>query len=690
MDEIKKRLSQKKRNRPQSPIKEESPIFQKYNIKTDKSEYVVSIKLLNEKNSILIKCSPKANLTRFELTLKLLELKDKNRIFHICHNIKDAFKIFTNFFNKKKAKIVEDEENNDCVNLIISVPNYIENTEDNISFNLLRNKNINLNINNPSINSDDIDNNKVSINNIFKENNGVNLGLDLIEKISNLSKNDLEKETKIQKLIIHFNQSLEEIKKIKKDIKKIKKHIGISDISDKDENEEENENEEDEDKINEENDEEKEEDDMDNSDEDNYNDNDNDNGDEKEESKLSRYKYNEIKEEEYQNKEDIQTLKDKLSKTLVTINEKNTQKENGPKIKLNLVPTNKSKEQMNLKLNNSNISKNSYPQLSFYKNLTKKTTSKYYGDNNFIVFESLNKEIILVYSANRNSIQFFDIEQDKLLKNIADAHKCQINNFRYARDKNESRDLVLSIADKAKNLKIWDIKTYICILNLENIYFDGFLFSSCFLIDEINNKNYILTVNFNSEPLKIYNFEGINIRNINNNDDKSYIIDTIYNSYQNKHFIIVGNENFIISYYFENGEIYKKYFDYTSDTSENCVHMFFTINFKDTDIFLIEADLVGYLRIWNFDTGILLKKYLIGEKLKLRGISLWNENYVFVGASDKNVKLIDLKSGEILDNLKCNEIICNIKKIKSRKFGECLLLQGKSNSGQIKLWKNIN
>ena len=149
MDEIKKRLFQKKRNSPQSPIKEESPIFQKYNIKTDKSEYVVSIKLLNEKNSILIKCSPKANLTRFELTLKLLELKDKNRIFHICHNIKDAFKIFTNFFNKKKAKIVEDEENNDCVNLIISVPNYIENAEDNISFNLLRNKNINLNLNNP-------------------------------------------------------------------------------------------------------------------------------------------------------------------------------------------------------------------------------------------------------------------------------------------------------------------------------------------------------------------------------------------------------------------------------------------------------------------------------------------------------------------------------------------------------------
>ena len=680
MEEIKKRLSQKKRNRPQSPIKEESLLFQKYNIKSDKSEYIVSIKLLNDKNNILIKCSQKTNLIRFELTIKLLDLKEKNRIFNVCNNLKEAFKILTNSFNKKKAKIIENEENIDSLNLIISLPNYIDNIEENISFNLLRNKNINLN-NNPSINSDDIDNNKLLLNNIFKENNGINLGLDLIERISNLCKNDLEKETKIQKLIVHFNQSLEEIKKIKKDIKKIKKHIGINVISDKDENEEENENEEDDDKINEENDEEKEEDEMENSD---Y---DNDNEDEKEESRLSKFKYNEIKEEEYQNKEDIQNLKEKLSKTLVSINEKNSQKENGPKIKLNLSSINKEKEQMNLKLNNSNISKNPFPQLSFYKNLTKKTTSKYYGDNNFVVFESLNKEIILVYSVNHHSIQFFDIEQDKLLKNITDAHKSQINNFRYARDKNQSRDLILSIADKIKNLKIWDIKTYICILNLENIYFDGFLFSSCFLIDEINKKNYILTVNYNSEPLKIYDFEGINIRNINNNDDKSYIVDTIYNSCQNKYFIIVGNENFIISYYFDDGQIYKKYFDSSSD---NCLHMFFTINFKDTDIYLIEADLIGYLRIWNFDTGILLKKYLIGEKLKLRGISLWNENYVFVGASDKKVKLIDLKSGEILDNLKCNEIICNIKKIKSKKFGECLLLQGKSNNGQIKLWKNIN
>ena len=118
--------------------------------------------------------------------------------------------------------------------------------------------------------------------------------------------------------------------------------------------------------------------------------------------------------------------------------------------------------------------------------------------------------------------------------------------------------------------------------------------------------------------------------------------------------------------------------------------MFFTLYQKENDIFLIEADLIGYVRMWNFDAGTLIKKYIIGEKLKLRGMCLWNENFLFVGASDRKVKLVDLKTGEILDNLKCNEIVCNIKKINSKKFGECLLMQGKSNNGQIKLWKNIN
>lgn len=660
MDELKKRLSQKKRCRPQSPTKSEVNIKQKYVLNNENSEYFITLKLFIEKNKIIIKCYPRTSEVKYEASFQLEELKEKNRIFNVCKNLEDAYKIFMNILNKKKAKVVDN--NNESVNLILAIPNYIDNVEENISFNLIKIINFN------GVMYDEAEASKM-INDMFKDSKTANFGIHLVKKIITLSRKDSEKDTQIRKLIIHLNKSLEALNDIKKDIKKIKKHVGMSDNSEKDEDNDEDDEEED--KINEEEDEIE---------------------DYEEEEKDSKFKFNEEKEEDYENnKEDIENLKEKLKYNIIKLNESKISKEKDEEEKMNLSnKINLHNSEIRINSNNSNNSNNLNcfsPQLSFYKNLTKKTTSKYYGDNNFTVFESRNKEIILVYSTSHNSIHFYDIEQDKLLKNIQEAHKSQITNFRYVLDKNLNRDLLLSISDKIKNIKIWDIKYYNCILNIEKAYNDGFLFSACFLIDEINKKGYILCVNYNSEPLKIFNFEGNNVRNINNCEDQSYIVDTFFNSYQKKYYIIVGNENFIISYNFEEGIVYKRYYD---NTTNNCLHMFFTVNSKEADVYLIEADLLGYVRIWNFDTGILLKKYLIGQKLKLRGICLWDDNYLFVGASDRKVKLIDLKNGDIIDNLKCNESVCTIKKINSYKYGECLLLQGKSNNGQIKLWKNIN
>ena len=114
MDELKKRLTQKKRYRPQSPIKEETNKKPKFLIKNENSEYFVSLKLINEKNNIIIKCSPSASLLKYSITIELEQLKEKNRIFNVCANIEDAYKIFINLFNKKKAKIIEENiENNE-------------------------------------------------------------------------------------------------------------------------------------------------------------------------------------------------------------------------------------------------------------------------------------------------------------------------------------------------------------------------------------------------------------------------------------------------------------------------------------------------------------------------------------------------------------------------------------------------
>ena len=666
MEELKKRLSQKKRYRAQSQNRLNSIQIiskQKYIINYNNIDYYISIKLPLEKDMIIIECSPKKTQIEYEANIKLEELTEKCRIFNMCKNLEEVFKIFNNCFNSKKAKL--EEENNDSINLILIVPNYIDNIEENVYFNLIRSNNANSSV----IKLKKIDNNEL-LDNLMKDNNEIKLGLGLIQKITDLTQNDIAIENLLNKLVCLWKGTMKEIKEIKEDIELIKKHIGITKKDNK--NEDKNKYKVDNNDIhiggiiNEESDlEEKEEEELE---------------EEEDEKEESRFKFNEQNDdlEEYDEKEYTEKEREKLKGNLQK--PKSEIKQIRKRVISQIIsPLTKST------LNSSNSNNlQSPPKLSFCKNIIKKSLVKYLGDNNFIVFESINKEIILVFCTIRSTINFFDIEKEIIIKSIPDAHKSQITNFRYAKDSNYNRDLLLSIADKIKNIKIWDINTLNCILNIDEAYFSGFLFSSCFLIDEINKRNYVISVNYNSEPLKIYSLEGKNLYSqIRDIGYKIYLVDTFFNKVEKKYYIILGCETCIISLNFEEQKIYRKYHEKNSE----CVHMYFSINCKGKKVLLIDSDLSGYIRIWNFDNGNMLRKYLIGEKLKLRGMSLWNENYVFVGASDKNVKLVDLRNGEVIENLKCYDNITTIKKIYSYVYGECLLLQGRLNNGQIKLWK---
>ena len=68
---------------------------------------------------------------------------------------------------------------------------------------------------------------------------------------------------------------------------------------------------------------------------------------------------------------------------------------------------------------------------------------------------------------------------------------------------------------------------------------------------------------------------------------------------------------------------------------------------------------------------------------------LWNEEYLFVGGKDNEIKLINLIKGNIVKELKGhNNVVVTIKKIKDVKYGEFLVSQGLVNDG-IKIWGNI-
>ena len=100
---------------------------------------------------------------------------------------------------------------------------------------------------------------------------------------------------------------------------------------------------------------------------------------------------------------------------------------------------------------------------------------------------------------------------------------------------------------------------------------------------------------------------------------------------------------------------------------------------------MIESSGDGSIRIWNFHSADLLDHIIVSKK-RLFGIILWNDEYLFVGCEDKSIKLLELESGDIINNLiGKNKAVLTIKKLFHPKYGKCLISQGIKDN-QIKLW----
>ena len=330
---------------------------------------------------------------------------------------------------------------------------------------------------------------------------------------------------------------------------------------------------------------------------------------------------------------------------------------------------------------NENNFENPFKEIKILKELTNDSYVYLVQDNTFIIFKSINDILYLIYSTKNKSIISFDLINNKKINEIKNPHNNNyITNFRYYFDNINKRDLIISISAQNNNLKLWNINNFECLLNIQKIYNDGILSSSCILND--NNKNYIIVSNFNvweSEPIKIFDLKGIKIKEINDNtNDKTFLIDIYHDKKSFKNYIITGNWGYIKSYDYHKDKIYHKYSENDKRSHYNLV-----ITTREKIIILIESD-GGNIRIWNFHSGLLLNKINICDK-GLRGVCLWNTNYLIVGNNEALI-LIDLRNNKIIQNNTCSDyMIGTIKKIKHPIYGECLISQGLKNE-QIKLW----
>ena len=320
--------------------------------------------------------------------------------------------------------------------------------------------------------------------------------------------------------------------------------------------------------------------------------------------------------------------------------------------------------------------------IELLKDLTRDSYITNCCDNIFIVFKSIDNKSYLVYTNRKYSILFYNLNEDKIVNEISKAHgRWEISNFRHFLDKINSRDLIISVSGVSNNIKIWNLQNYECLIDIEDTIKNGYL-NSAFILNDAN-QNFIISDSVGNDPIKVFDFNGSKVKEIDDSNEKSFFIDNYFDNKLSKNFIITGSNSYIKSYDFNENKLYHKYMD--KDNESN--HFSIVIDRKQEITKLIESCNDGNVRIWNFHTAEMLNKIQISNQ-PLFGICLWNEKYLFVGCEEKVIKLIDLNDGNIIKDLNGHsKAVTTVKKIIHPEYGECLISQGMRDD-QIRLWIN--
>lgn len=299
-------------------------------------------------------------------------------------------------------------------------------------------------------------------------------------------------------------------------------------------------------------------------------------------------------------------------------------------------------------------------------------------DKVFCAFKAFSGEALVVWGTPQYSIEFFDLDKNKIIKTIIKAHNQTIFSCRHYSDIRKRIDYLIT-SSYDRTVKVWDLKSYSYFINITNAHSGYYIYSVSILCDEKEDANYIITSAPN-EYMKVWDFKGKFVRNFGQNDESTYFIDVYYDTKEKNSYILNANSTDVKSYSFKNWQLYHKY-----KGTPQTWHMSAVVNETKDQNILIESDGNGYIRMWEFHSENLIKTIPSSPTLNLRGICLWNDDYLFAAGNDYQVKLFDLTAGKFIKSFKGHtSTVCSLEKIAHPKYGECLVSQGLD--GKLKVW----
>jgi len=323
--------------------------------------------------------------------------------------------------------------------------------------------------------------------------------------------------------------------------------------------------------------------------------------------------------------------------------------------------------------------------INFIGELCNNSFSDFGLDYTFTVFNSKENIAYLVYSTNDISLIILDLTEMKLFRKIEKAHSRYISNIHHFYDDKTNSDIIMTVSYENNNIKLWDLCSSDVILNIKKVNPSYLLLSACFL--KYNNTNCIVTSNgdLNTKikkisPIKLFDFKGKLISEINDSSYNTNFITTYYDSLTSQYFIITGNDGFINSYNLMENSFYLQFCD-----NETKCHRSLAVSNSGQNLELIDSCEDGIIRIYNFYTGELINRIFTGFT-PLRGICIWDKDCFFIGCKDKTFKLVDLNKCIVIKSIKAhNDTVLTLKKINLPKYGNCLVSKG-MNEDSINLW----
>lgn len=321
---------------------------------------------------------------------------------------------------------------------------------------------------------------------------------------------------------------------------------------------------------------------------------------------------------------------------------------------------------------------NSNPtELKFQQDITDKCQKSYTINCVFTSYTTSEGNAMIAWASQSFEVVIYDLKSNKIIKSLS-GHTQHVYIVRHFFFKKTSTDYLISTSYD-KSCRVWDAVKFTSVLVLPNCHTGCYLYSALIVFEENDSRHYVVTGAPN-EHTKIWDFEtAVNVRNISSTTDYTYHLDVWYDYKFHQIYIINANATDVKIYNFETGLLYKVYKpDQQTWHMSACVH-------EINDIpYLFETDGNGYLRIWNLRTHDLYKKFQ-AKACNLRGICIWNDQYVISASSDKSFKIFDLDETNIAASISGHDnVLCSLDKIIHPSFGEVLI--SSAIDGKIKIW----